>query len=194
MIWTLFVVPISNDNRYYTTTITIKISSLHFYVITWTKCNSKSIPKSNINQLKGFYHTLVLTRLQLRRILVLFYQRSDFRMVINRSIAIYAFMRTAQVCRILFIKMNPGNSGRQKASCKVTCLPFLQTIHVRRAKHAGHSCYCNLRFPMDSFKWTYQFCADCRCRLIDLLKAMSERDGWREGERDSKGSVLLTRF
>ena len=37
-------------------------------------------------------HTIVLTQLQLRRILILFYQRSNFHMVINLSIAICALL------------------------------------------------------------------------------------------------------
>ena len=77
--------------------------------------------------------------------------------------------------------------------------PIMKTIKMRRARHAGHWWRSRDEFVRDVLLWatshwrakagrpvrTYiqQFCADTGCSPEDLLKAMDDREVWRETVR-----------
>ena len=77
---------------------------------------------------------------------------------------------------------------------------ILKNIQVRRTRHIGHCWKSGGELISDVLLWTpshgqakagrpagtyiQQLCADTVCRLEDLLKAMDDREGWRERVRD----------
>ena len=86
--------------------------------------------------------------------------------------------------------------------------PISKTIKVRQTRYAGH-CWrsmdelisdvlqcipthgcANVSQPARTY--LHQFCAETECSLEDLQGTIDDRDGWRERERESGKSVLLT--
>ena len=78
--------------------------------------------------------------------------------------------------------------------------PISKTIHVRRARHAGHCWRSNDELTSDVLLWTstygqpkagrsartylQQLCEDTGCNPEDLPEAMNDREKWRERVRD----------
>ena len=78
--------------------------------------------------------------------------------------------------------------------------PITKTIHARRTRHAGHCWRSKDEIVSDVLLWTpaygqskagrpartfiQQLCDDTGCNPEDLLKAMNDRETWRERVRD----------
>ena len=83
-------------------------------------------------------------------------------------------------------------------------LPPTKTIQVRWARHAGHCWRSRDKLISDVLLWTpaygqtkagrpartyiQQLCKDTECSPEDLLKAMNDREKWRESARDIHAS------
>ena len=81
-----------------------------------------------------------------------------------------------------------------------TLPPITKTIQVRWNRHAGHGWRSRDELISDILLWTpshgrakagqaartyiHQLCADTGCSPEDLLEAMDDREGWKEGVRD----------
>ena len=84
--------------------------------------------------------------------------------------------------------------------------PISKTIQVQRTKHAGHCLRSEDELISDVLRWSpshrrasaerlgrtylHQLCADTRCSLEDLPKAMDNRDEWREKVREIYASSI----
>ena len=78
--------------------------------------------------------------------------------------------------------------------------PIMKTIQVRQTRHAGHCWRSRDELISDVLLWTpshgqakagrpaqthiQHLCEDMRCSPEDLLKAMNDRERWRERVRD----------
>ena len=78
--------------------------------------------------------------------------------------------------------------------------PITKTNQVRRTRHAGHCCICNVELISDVLLWTptygrakagqpartyiQQLCEDTGCSPGDLPEAMNDMEKWRERVRD----------
>ena len=88
--------------------------------------------------------------------------------------------------------------------------PIMKTIQVRRTRHAGHCWRSRDELISDVLLWastygrakagrparTYiqQLCEDTGCSPEDLLKAMNDREDWRERVRDIRASGTTWRW
>ena len=98
-------------------------------------------------------------------------------------------MRIAQECHVLF-RTNPGNSTSQKQQLFDHLPPISQTIQVRRTRFTRHCCRGKNVLISDVLPWTpihgranvggsaRTYWSDTRCRLLDLLGAIDNREGW----------------
>ena len=82
--------------------------------------------------------------------------------------------------------------------------PITKTIQARRTRHAGHCWRSKVEIVSDVLLWTpaygqskagrpartfiQQLCDDTGCNPEDLLKAMNDRETWRERVRDIRAS------
>ena len=78
--------------------------------------------------------------------------------------------------------------------------PIMETIQVRRTRHAGHYRRSRDELISDILQWTpaygrarrpartyiQQLCEDTGCSLEDLPEAMNDREKWRERVRDTR--------
>ena len=81
--------------------------------------------------------------------------------------------------------------------------PITKTIKIRRTRHARHSRRSRDKLVSDVLLWTpshrrakavrtyiQQLCADTGCSLEDLLKAMDNREMWRERVRNIRADSV----
>ena len=84
--------------------------------------------------------------------------------------------------------------------------PITKTIQVRRTRHAGHCwrsrdelisdvllwtpTYCRAKAERSARTYIQQLCADMGCSPEDLLKAMNDREKWRERGRDIRAGTM----
>ena len=85
--------------------------------------------------------------------------------------------------------------------------PITKTIHVRRARHAGHCWRSRDELIRDVLLWTpthgrakagrpartyiQQLCEDTGCCPEDLPRAMNDREEWRERVRDIRATSAI---
>ena len=110
-------------------------------------------------------------------------------------------MRTAT---IIFL-INRGSSNPQNGSCSVIHLTFCKSPikgeqvildTAGKVKKNSLASFSNWPLHMDTSVLTDQLCADTRYVLENLARAMADRSGWREREREreSREVVLLLVF
>ena len=84
--------------------------------------------------------------------------------------------------------------------------PIMKTIKIRRTRHAGHCWRRREELVSDVLLWTpahgranagrpvrtyiQQLCADTKCSLKDLPKAMDDREVWRETARNIRANSV----